>query len=148
MDIKISGHHLINLFYCFMDNNGVDDRVAREVQYFRDLYGDEFAQSAEEILKAFAEDRNSEICLVKGVDDICKQCSRFAECNGNPFQEWTDSECIEVFELEADKTYTLKALLEKVGNFIDVSQKELPWRRTLRQHIILKRLLEVSGGQQ
>ena len=124
-------------------------RIISQVEYFGLLYGDGFAQNAGTILEWLAVDRDGEICLVKvvkGGDDICKRCPQFTECNGSFLREWVDRECIEAFGLEVDKVYTLKALLEKIVNFINASQKEFSWRRTFGQDIILRRLIEVRDS--
>jgi hypothetical protein len=85
-----------------------------------DYYGEEFVRFSKELFEELINNPEQKVKIVMGLDPICMHenffCRRFDEECESDFE---DSISEYGYNLEVDKTYTMKELLGKINSFHD-----------------------------
>ncbi len=117
-EIRIVGHHLFHLFYCFFSEKDRDERIDR-LTYYLNLrgYGKEFTSSLNGVLRKIANNPEIRIRLVVESDDWCKKCppEKRNECPG---PNDMDAAIIRAFNCDINGVYALKELIKNGLEFI------------------------------
>ena len=127
-EIEIVGHHLLNLFACFLGKNRKKkiDKLIDITREDLEKYGEDFIENAENILKEISRDPiRIKIRLVTTADDFCKKCRQLDKCNWDRIgAEEIDGEVIKAIGCEVNAVYSFDELLKKGKEFIQFQENQ------------------------
>lgn len=143
-EIRIMGHHLFHLFYCFSGRD-CEERIVKLIQYFyresQAEYGSQFIENFNNLLRKIANNPEIRIRLVSELDDICEKCPKPKVCGG---PNDMDVAVIGAFDCEVNEVYTVKELIKKGFGLLRPNLREVvfPQRNKLpewqRDNILFK----------
>lgn len=109
-EIKIMGHHLLPLFYCFSGRD-YKKRVDKLMEFHAECgYGESFIDNFNNLFRKIANNPELRIKLVDEFDDICEKCPKLKTCGG---ANNMDVIVIKAFDCDVNGVYTIKELIKK-----------------------------------
>jgi hypothetical protein len=128
-EIRIRGHHLFGLFYCFLaDNKEMRINYIVILRTFSKDYGRRFAKNNGYILRKLLNDSQVKIKLVAGMDDFCKACPK-SKCGGDVGEDKIDKKIIKALGCEVSGVYSLDELIKRGDALVKTYEESLPAKR-------------------